>query len=125
MMRGKEGLSMLEILVCMMIVTIMATGVAAVNSFPRRAALTLEDRMKASLAMERKLDELRGQDVTSLTDGTKTETVPSLTGGTLTYVITTPDVARPDWKEVYVSIEWTGRRGSKLTQDAISSLYNG
>ena len=116
---------MLEILICMVIFTMVATGVMAVNALPRQAALNLEDRMKASLALERKLNELRGQDVSSLVNGTQTQTSPSLTNGVLTYVISTPDGARPDWKEVYLSISWTDRRGATKTQDVASSLYNG
>ena len=116
---------MLEILICMAIFTIVATGVMSVNALPRRAALTLEDKMKASLALERKLDELRAQDVSSLSNGTQTQSAPSLTNGILTYDISTPDAARPDWKEVYLSISWTDRRGATQTQVVVSSLYNG
>lgn len=126
-MRNKKGLSMVEILICMVIFTIVATGVMAVNALPRRAALTLEDKMKASLALERKLNELRGQDITSLVNGTHIETSPSLTNGLLTYVISTPpdDSTRLDWKEVYLSISWTDRKGVSRTQDVASSLYDG
>jgi len=125
MRRNIRGLSMLEILICMAIFTIVATGVMTVNALPRRAALTLEDKMNASLALERKLDELRAQDVTSLANGVQTQSFPGLTSGILTTDISTPDAARPDWKEVYLSISWTDRRGVAQSQVVVSSLYNG
>ncbi len=115
----------MELLISMAILTLVATGVLAINALPRRKALDLEDRMKASLALERKLNDLRRQDFSSLTDGTSpAESVPGLSGGTLTYTLTTPDVLQPDWKDVYLSIAWTDRGGAVRTQDAVSSLYD-
>lgn len=128
MKRNLDGLSMLELLICMAIFTTVATGVMSVNALPRRAALNLEDKMAASLALERKINELRGQAVSSLSDGVFHPLGVKYfnsTSASLEYEIKTPDLSRPDWKEVYLSISWTDRGGQSKKQEAVSSLYDG
>ncbi len=121
---AKRGLSMVELLISAAILTVVATSVLAINALPRRAALHLEDRMKASLYLEQRLNELRSQDFSLLTDGTQTEPAPVLSNGALTFTVTTPEVSRPEWKEVFLSLSWTDRRGGGQAQDLISSLYD-
>lgn len=112
---------MAELLISIGVLTTVATGVLAVNTYSRRHALNLEDRMKAILALERTMDKLQQGPGTGGQYKEISEPFPDLPNGQIGGYVSIMGDPFSD-QGVRLTLSWTDRGGVTRTEYLLSIL---
>lgn len=130
--RKRRGFTLVEVLACVLILTLAATGVMSAFSHFAKVTEDIGNMLKAAFALEWKLNDLRIQNVSvpfpvtlppALT-AVVNENFPELLTGQLSWQFRDLDIVRfpGGGKEVFIRIAWMNGQGDEESQSVFSIL---
>ena len=126
-----RGLSLVEIIVSLVLVSLLAAGIFSAISYSKRASIRAQEKMIIIALAEKKMNELKSGGVPALPQGTVSEcingtapgcrAVQGVPVGSLETVV--HDTDDTNLKEVKVTFSWTDRLGALRTESIVTAMY--
>lgn len=106
---GEKGFTLIEVVIASIILAIVVTGIAFFFMHIIKLSDQMDDQGRAIEICREGMEDLRTQDILSMSDGWQTPV--TIEGFTSTIWIDTPYLSYPEAKHVKCRVTWTGAAG--------------